>query len=106
LATFTITDDVLNSASSAEYFETADRRTLIGLRYTLEILGIPLPQYALRRPPGRTPARDVMRAFATDYPLLSPTTLAPRKEDATPDRIAAVRAANATRLSRVDPLSL
>ncbi|AYJ87287.1 hypothetical protein D3Y57_16785 [Sphingomonas paeninsulae] len=106
MAIYEIDDEVLNSEAAAGYFERADKRALMGLRATCEILGLPLPDYALRRKPGRTPAGDVMRAYAVDHPVPRPLTLAPRKEDAIPERIAAVRAANAARLNRAATLSV
>jgi hypothetical protein len=100
LATYEIDDDILNSDAAAGYFERADKRALMGLRATCEILGLPLPEYALRRKPGRTPAGDVRNAYAVDHPVPRPMTLAPRKEDASPEHRATVQAANAARLSR------
>jgi hypothetical protein len=62
----TIRDDVLFSDHAAAYFARADRRVTIGLRAALEMLGLPVPDYAIRRKPGRTPAKDVASAFAAD----------------------------------------
>ena len=81
---YTVTDDVLNSDQAAAYFMRADHRAMMGLRATLEILGIPVPTYAVRRKPGRTPAKDVMDAFQSDNPAPRPMTLAPRKSNAIP----------------------
>jgi len=67
VATITVDDTILNSPQAEDYFVNADRRVMIGLRATLEILGIPRPVYAERRKPGRTPARDVAAAFAADH---------------------------------------
>jgi hypothetical protein len=39
---------------------------MIGMRATLEMLGIPVPSYATRKPPGRPPARAIADAFSTD----------------------------------------
>lgn len=106
MATYEIDDEILNSDAAAGYFERADKRALMGLRATCEILGLPLPDYALRRKPGRTPAGDVRNAYAVDHPVPRPMTLAPRKEDASPEHRAAVQAANAARLSRPAEIGL
>jgi hypothetical protein len=73
MAVFTVSDDIINSKQAAEYFTTADRRVMIGVRATLEMLAIPVPEYAKRKPPGPTPARAVATAFAADYGELRPT---------------------------------
>lgn len=59
---------MINCASAQIYFAQADRRVLIGLRATLELLGIPVPEYAVRKPAGRPPARAVAAAFNADHP--------------------------------------
>jgi hypothetical protein len=67
MAEFTVSDDIISSSAAAEYFARADKRVLIGVRATLEMLEIPVPQYAVRRPPGRPPSRAVADAFAADH---------------------------------------
>ncbi|MBL0114279.1 MAG: hypothetical protein IPP45_01915 [Sphingomonadales bacterium] len=94
MAIYTVTDDVLNSEQAQGYFERAHPRALMGLRATLEILGIPVPTYAIRRKPGRTPAKDVMDAIRADMPAQFSTALAPRKPNASPDRVAAATVPN------------
>lgn len=66
MATHTVRDDVIHSEHAAAYFQRADRRVTIGLRATLEMLGLPVPDYAIRRKPGRTPAKDVAASYAAD----------------------------------------
>ena len=67
MAEFTVSDDIISSSAAAEYFARADKRVLIGVRATLEMLEIPVPLYAVRRPPGRPPSRAVTDAFAADH---------------------------------------
>ena len=81
----------LHSPAAEQYFTRHDRRYMIGLRATLELLGLPLPDYATRRKPGATPARRVMEAFRADHPTGIPTTLAPRKPNASPATVAAAK---------------
>jgi hypothetical protein len=95
MAVLTVSTDTLESERAAEYFTRADRRVMIGLRAALEILGLPVPAYAVRHVPGRTPARDVTAAYAADNPTPFSTVLAERKPNASPERIAAVQAAKA-----------
>ena len=60
---------VLNTDYAEAYFtERADRRIMIGLRATLEMLGIPLPEWAERKPTGRKPGRAIMAAYRADNP--------------------------------------
>ena len=74
MASHTVTDDLINSERAAAYFQRADRRVMIGFRATLEMLGLPVPDYANRRKPGRTPAKDVAAAFAADAAVHRDTT--------------------------------
>ena len=96
MATYTVTDDVLNSEQAQGYFARAHPRALMGLRATLEILGIPVPTYAIRRKPGRTPAKDVMDAIRADMPTQFSTALAPRKPNASPAQAPAASLYNET----------
>jgi hypothetical protein len=49
----------------AAYLASTDRRVMIGFRFTLEVLGIPLPEFAERKPAGRpTPAKLMAQADA------------------------------------------
>ena len=98
---YTVTDDVLNSEQAQGYFERAHPRALMGLRATLEILGIPVPTYAIRRKPGRTPAKDVMDAIRADMPVPLSTALAPRNANASPDQVTQAQADNTARLTRL-----
>jgi hypothetical protein len=86
--------DILHSPQARAYFLRADRRVMIGLRATLEMLGLDVPDYALRRMPGRTPAKATLAAYAADYPTPRPMELAERKANASPARVAEVQARN------------
>ena len=68
MADFTVNDDIINSPTAKEYFGRADKRVMIGLRAALEMLSIPVPTYAVRKPPGRPPSRAVVDAFHADNP--------------------------------------
>jgi hypothetical protein len=60
---------VLSTDYAETYFtERADRRIMIGLRATLEMLGIPLPAWAERKPTGRKPGRSIAAAYRADNP--------------------------------------
>lgn len=100
MATFTVTDDILNSNEAEAYFTGADRRVMIGLRATLEILRLPVPEYAKRRKPGPTPAKAVAAAFSADHPSPLPMALRPRKAAARSETVAAAQSARAARLGR------
>ncbi len=84
MANHTVNDDVINSDVAEAYFSRADPRITAGLRVALEMLGIPVPLYAVRRKPGRTPAGDVLKAFTADNPQPRPMVLAPRKPNYVP----------------------
>lgn len=94
---YTVTDDVISSDKAAEYFTRADRRVMVGLRAALELLGLPVPDYAIRRKPGRTPASGVAAAYAADNPRPFPTVLAPRKPNASPEAVIAAKVRRAQR---------
>lgn len=64
----TVNDELLNSQAAKEYFSRADGRVMIGVRATLEMLGIPVPEYARRKPTGRPPSRSINAAFKVDHP--------------------------------------
>ncbi len=78
----TIDLGALHSAHAERYFTRADRRVMIGLRATLELLGLPVPDYARRKFPQASPATQVMRAYRADYPEPRRMELAPRKPNA------------------------
>ena len=92
MATYTVADDVLCSEQAASYFQRADRRVLIGLRACLELLNIPVPEYAKRKPPGRPPSQAVAVAYQADHGRPLNYTLAPRKPNATPEAVARAKA--------------
>lgn len=81
----------------AERYFTAYPIRLITLRVLLEGLGICLPEYARRKVGGRPPHRaakgcDVAAAFDRDNPSYRAPELAPRKPNASQDRIAQLEA--------------
>lgn len=96
MTTYTVTDDILSSPQAEAYFQRSERRIQAGFRAALELLGLPLPGYAQRRAPGPRPSKAIAAAYAADNPAYTPLTLAPRKPDASPERIAALRAKRAT----------
>lgn len=84
--------DVLNSPHVRDYLLRQDRRVLTGLRYTIEALGLPMPDYAARRKPGFTPGRAALAAYRADNPhALPPAALPPRRPNADPATVAAAR---------------
>ena len=68
MTTYTVDDAVLHSQAAHDYFSQADRRVLIGLRVTLEMLGIACPEFARPKPLGRPPLRALRDAVAADHP--------------------------------------
>jgi hypothetical protein len=106
MATYTVTDDILASDEAAAYFNRADRRIRSGIRATLQMLAIPLPEYARPKAPGQSPAKSVMLAYAADNPGTRSTTLAPRKANATAERIAALRGQNTGKPCEPPPTGL
>lgn len=95
MAVHTVNADILTSPAATEYFSRADRRVMIGLRAALEMLGIPVPEYALRKPMGRPPAKAVSDAYRADHPG-EPTRKPMYADPLGPHRIAAaVAKANA-----------
>jgi hypothetical protein len=98
MATFSVTDELINSPQAEAYFTRADRRVMIGLRATLELLRLPVPAYAERRIPGPTPAKAVTAAFAADNPRPRSTALPARRPNASQDVVAQAKADRAQRL--------
>jgi hypothetical protein len=93
MAVFTVTDDIFRTPQAQDYFNRADRRVMIGLRAALELLGIPVPDYAVRKPPGRPPAEALAAAYDADHGV---TRQGPTFQPNTEDRhTAAVRKAKA-----------
>ncbi|MDG5489219.1 hypothetical protein NYR55_11400 [Sphingomonas sp. BGYR3] len=93
--TVTINADALYSPQAEQYFTRSDRRIMTGLRATLTVLGLPFPDYALRRTPGPNPAAAALAAFHSDNPQLRHrAAVLPRRANATPDRVAAARASS------------
>ena len=64
----TIDTGVFDTPEAADYFTKADHRILCGCRATLEMLGIPLPDWAQRKPTGPKPGKAIMAAFRADHP--------------------------------------
>ena len=69
MATTLVTTEIIESQQAQNYFTKADRRVMIGLRATLEMLNIPIPDYAHRGYSGPTPAKVTIAAFNADNPL-------------------------------------
>ncbi len=67
MPTHTVSDDILLSSQAEEYFNRADRRTRAGLRTALELLGLPLPDYAKRRLPGPRAGQGVLAAYHAEH---------------------------------------
>lgn len=61
-----INTQVLNSEHLAAYIDKSDHRIRVGFRVALEALGIPLPDYAVRKPTGPKPGQRIAAAFAAD----------------------------------------
>jgi hypothetical protein len=68
MTTLTIDTRVFDLPEAKAYFGKADHRILCGCRATLEMLGIPLPEWASRKPSGPKPGRAIMAAFRADHP--------------------------------------
>lgn len=68
MAVISADDCKINSEEAAAYFArpSTDRRVLLGFRLALELLGIPLPDYAKRKEAGRHNAARVALATAYD----------------------------------------
>lgn len=62
----TINTDILSSVQLQTYLGSADYRIRVGFRVALEALGLPLPDYAARRPSGPKPGKAIAAAFAAD----------------------------------------
>lgn len=82
MATTLVTTDIIESQQAQDYFNKADRRVMIGLRATLEMLNIPIPSYAHRGYSGPTPAKATLAAFNADNPALRSMLLPDRKPNA------------------------
>lgn len=82
MPTLTVTTDLIESQQAATYFTNADRRVMIGLRATLEMLRLPVPEYARRKATGVTPAKAALAAYHLDNPPMLSTVLAERKPNA------------------------
>ena len=57
----TIDDAVLHSPEVTAYLKGTERRIILGFRAALELLNLPVPNAADRKPVGRPPAADAMR---------------------------------------------
>ena len=118
---------VLYGPGAEAYFTKSDPRIRCGCRATLEALGIPLPDWAKRKPTGPKPGRAIAAAFRADNPETLHQATMRRKMELTrqpaanpaaadapaslSDRLAAVKAAlpQSTTYSHdpdVDPLTL
>ena len=59
----TIDTSRVDNERVAAYLASTDRRVTIGVRFTLEALGLPLPDFLCRKPAGR-PGRAALMAAA------------------------------------------
>jgi hypothetical protein len=59
---------VFDAPDASEYFSKADHRILCGFRVALEMLGIPLPEWAQRKPTGPKPGKAIAAAYRADNP--------------------------------------
>ena len=100
MAIYTVDDRILTSDTAANYFNRVDRRVKQGIRATLQMLGLPCPEYAQRQLPGPQPLSDMLKSYAADNPRARTFELAPRKENALAERIAAIHDARADKLAK------
>lgn len=89
----------LEHPSIAAYF-TGNGHRIASFRTLLDILKIPLPQWAARGISGTGAARrDAVAAYHADNPQPLPMVLHERKPNATPERVQVAKASNERRLS-------
>ena len=101
MTTYTVTTDKINSPEAAAHFSTADHRVLRGIRNTLELLDLPIPEYAQRKVPGRPPSRVIAAAYAANNAGQAPAPLTyTRHQPASPAAVAAAKQAQAERQRR------
>ena len=62
----TVNIDHINNKLVADYLASTDRRVTIGVRFTLEALGIELPDFLCRKPAGRPGRAALMAAVDAD----------------------------------------
>jgi hypothetical protein len=93
VATYTVTDDLIRSDKAAQYLGNADRRIRIGFRLALELLGLPVPESAVRKPTGRPPSRMIAAACDADNPTYKPLAYQPAPFRKTGAQIVAERTA-------------
>jgi len=58
--------NILNSNELAAYALTADRRIIIGMRFALEMLQLPVPDCLIRKPSGRPTIKKLMAQADAD----------------------------------------
>ncbi len=68
MTVYFVDDDLLHSQGAQDYYSRADSRVMVGLRFALEALDLPVPAYARRKPPGRPPAKLIAAAYSADHP--------------------------------------
>ncbi len=95
MAALTVNDAIINSPAAQAYFDRADHRVRVGFRAAIEMLGLPVPDYAKRKPPGRPPAKAVAAAYQADHGKPRNYTLAPRKPNASPEAVAKAKSRSA-----------
>lgn len=86
MPTLTVTTDLIESQQAATYFTNADRRVMIGLRATLEMLRLPVPEYARRKTTGVAP--NPADAFSRFFVGLARGHLTACNHDVSPVRAA------------------
>jgi hypothetical protein len=83
MTAYSVNDDVFKTQTAHEYFGRADARFMCGVRAALELLGVPLPDYAKRKPAGRPPgSKSLVKALNVDLGATQakPVTLPPMSE--------------------------
>lgn len=58
----------LENPAVKDYLTNADRRVIVGVRFLLELLNLPYPDYLNRKPAGRPLAKQIMSEFRRDNP--------------------------------------
>jgi hypothetical protein len=83
MTAYSVNDDVFKTPAAHAYFGRADARFMCGVRAALELLGVPLPDYAKRKPAGRPPgSKSLAKALDADLGVTptKPITLPPMSE--------------------------
>lgn len=62
----TVNTAAVDNQELAIYFASADRRIVSGFRLALDVLGIPTPEFATRKPAGRPSVAKLMADAEAD----------------------------------------